>query len=164
MRRDDANLYVDYWHLIADLDFLGIDLAKLGTVEETRRRFQALVDGPRPRQTLGFTITVDDQPAGFINVNVLGRPFGVPHFHLADPAARGLGIMSAVLNAGLPAILHVVRAEAAADGLRVEVRTRNGGMNRVLQRLGYPPTRTVDLDEPDGLAGPGTFHIYEIRR
>ena len=35
-------------------------------------------------------------------------------------------------------------------------------MNRVMERLGYHVLDTRDLDDPDGLAGPGTFHIYEI--
>ena len=160
----DQDVYVGYWHGIVDLNFLGIDRRKLGTTEDSRRRFAAMVDGPRPRDALGFTITVEGRPVGFINVNIFGRLYGVPHFHLVDPTVRGRGILYSVLVAGLPAIMRVVEEDADARGLRVEVRTRNVGMNRVLHRLGYQPTQTVKLLDPDGLAGPGTFHLYKIDR
>jgi len=55
-----------------------------------------------------------------------------------------------------------MRTESGADGLLVEIRTRNVGMNRVLQRLGHQVVDTQYLAVPDGLAGPGTFHTYEI--
>ena len=163
MRRGDVDAFVSYWHGgVADLAHLGIDPAKLGTAADTRRRFEQLVDGPRPRQALGFTVTLDDRPVGFVNVNVFGRRRGTPHFHLVDPSARRGGVMSTVLRLGLPAILEAVRDETGACGLLVEVRTRNAGMNRVMRRLGHEVVDTRDLDDPDGLAGPGVFHVYEI--
>ncbi len=60
--------------------------------------------------------------------------------------------------------MDYVFEESCADGLTVEVRTRNSAMNAVLQKLGHNIAATRALDNPDGLAGPGTFHIYEIDR
>ena len=57
-----------------------------------------------------------------------------------------------------------VYEETGANGLEVEVRTRNVGMNAVLQKLGHQVVATRELDAPDGLAGPGRFNIYEIDR
>jgi RimJ/RimL family protein N-acetyltransferase len=163
MTPDDVEPFVSYWHDGgADLGYLGIDPVKLGTATDTRQRFDILVHGPRPRQALGFTITLDGRAVGFINVNVLGRERGRAHFHLVDPAARRGGVMSAVLEAGLPEIMERMRTESGADGLLVEIRTRNVGMNRVLQALGHQVVDTQYLPNPDGLAGPGTFHTYEI--
>ena len=163
MGPDDVEPFVSYWHDGgADLAYLGIDPVKLGTATDTRQRFDLLVHGPRPRQALGFTITLDGRAVGFINVNILGRERGKAHFHLVDPAARRGGVMSAVLEAGLPQILERMRTESGVDGLLVEIRTRNVGMNRVLQALGHQVVDTQYLLDPDGLAGPGTFHTYEI--
>jgi hypothetical protein len=136
--------------------------SKLGTAAETRRRFGRLVHGPRPREALGFTITLEGRPVGFVNVNVLGRARARPHFHVVDPTARHGGVMSAVLKAGLPPILERMRSESRAEGLLVEIRTRNVGMNRVMSHLGYQVVETGYLHDPDGLAGPGIFHICEI--
>jgi RimJ/RimL family protein N-acetyltransferase len=61
-----------------------------------------------------------------------------------------------------PQILDRTRKATGALRLVIEVRTRNVGMNRVLQRLGHKIVATMDLPDPDGLAGPGTFNIYEI--
>lgn len=163
MRAEDVDVFVAYWHGGgADLAHLGIDPQKLGSERETRQRFEHLIRSPAPRPALGFTVTLDGRPVGYVNVNVLGRSRGRPHFHLVDPAVRRAGVMSTVLRAGLPAILRTVREETGAQGLSVEVRTRNAGMNRLLQRLGYPVVETRDLDDPDGLAGAGRFHLYDI--
>jgi hypothetical protein len=69
--------------------------------------------------------------------------------------------MSAVLEAGLPQIPGE-DAHREQTGSWLRFRTRNVGMNRVLQALGHQVVDTQYLPDPDGLAGPGTFHTYEI--
>ena len=54
MRYEDVPVFVACWHAgVADLDHLGIDPAKLGTEQDTRRRFEQLVD-PLPTPGPGF--------------------------------------------------------------------------------------------------------------
>jgi RimJ/RimL family protein N-acetyltransferase len=164
MREEDIETFVSYWHDgIADLEFLGIDRKKLGSRDDTRERFRQLCrrDGRRDI-AVGFTFCYDDRVIGFTNVNILGRPKGYVHVHLTDPGMRRRGIISAIFARSLPVIGNHILAEYPIDGLVLETRTRNIGINRVVQRTGLRPRATVHLDNPDGVAGPGEFCIYEV--
>jgi hypothetical protein len=79
-----------------------------------------------------------------------------------DSDARQLGVKSAVQGDGLSEIMRMVRTERGANGLTIQIRTRNSGMNQVMSHLGHQPVATRYLTDLDGLAGPGTFHIDEI--
>ncbi|QXJ21422.1 hypothetical protein AGRA3207_002274 [Actinomadura graeca] len=164
MIEDDIGAFVAYWHDgIADLDFLGIDRARLGTREETRERFRAMCrrDGRRDA-ALGYTFRRDDDVIGYTNINILGRPYGYVHVHLTDPEARGRGFTSAILWHSLPVIADHVLAEYPIDGLVLETRTRNEGIGRVVRGIGLRPRFTGHLEDPDGLAGPGEFAVFHL--
>jgi RimJ/RimL family protein N-acetyltransferase len=164
MAEQDIEQFVSYWHDgVADLEFLGIDPAKLGERRDTRERFRQLCRRDGPRDTaVGFTFCRNDAVIGFTNINILGRQQGYAHVHLTDPAVRGRGVLSAILRHSLPVIAGHVLAQYPIDGLVLETRTRNIGINRVLQGVGLRPQATVHLDAPDGLAGPGEFSIYVL--
>ncbi|MGI8335646.1 GNAT family N-acetyltransferase [Actinomadura scrupuli] len=164
MVEDDIEGFVSYWHDgVADLDFLGIDPVRLGGRDDTRARFRRFCrrDGGRD-EAVGFTFVRDGTVIGYTNINIFGRPKGYVHVHLTDPSARRRGILSAILWHSLPVLADHVFTEYPIDGLVLETRTRNVGINRVVQSIGLLPRATVHLDDPDGLAGPGEFSIYDL--
>src|SRR5947207_2484233 len=84
MELGDVDRFVSYWHDgEADLDFLGIDRAKLGDREASRARYVAMCDYGHPAPAVGFSILLDERLVGFTNVNLRGRA-GYVHIHLVD--------------------------------------------------------------------------------
>jgi RimJ/RimL family protein N-acetyltransferase len=163
MAERDIEAFVAYWHDGgADLDFLGIDRAKLGTRQDTRARFLGLCRRDGPCDAVGFTFERNGSVIGFTNINIFGRSKGYLHVHLTDPAARRRGILSAIFWHALPVLGGHVLDTYPIDGFVLETRTRNVGINRVVRSVGLRPTAVRHLDDPDGLAGPGEFAIYEL--
>lgn len=163
MAENDIEHFVSYWHdKGADLEFLGIDPVKLGTREDTRARFRAFCRRDEKCDAIAFTLCHNDQVIGYTNINVLGRPKGYVHVHLTDPRSRRRGILSAIFVNCLPVVANHILRELPISGLVLETRTRNEGINRVVQKAGLRPCATSYLENPDGIAGPGEFNIYEL--
>lgn len=164
MELGDVDRFVSYWHDgEADLGFLGIDRTKLGDREASRARYVAMCGYGHPAPAVGFSILLDDRLVGFTNVNLRGRA-GYLHIHLVDAAARGHGIVSAILLAALPVLGSRVMADYNLDELVLETRSRNENINRVVQRLPLPAEGPIHLADPDGLAGPGEFYVRRLPR
>ncbi len=155
----DLDALVTYWHGgVADLRFLGIDLGRLGTPEDTRARFRAAMrSGRSDQKTVAFVLAIGDRVIGYSNVNFRGRD-GYAHLHFIDPETRHRGVASLIV----PSILKMFFVHLPIDRLVLEARTRNTGINRVIQNLGLKPTETRFLESPDGLAGPGDFNVYLV--
>jgi RimJ/RimL family protein N-acetyltransferase len=163
MNESDIEPFVSYWHDGgANLEFLGIDRAKLGSREHTRSRFREYCRRDGSPEVIGFTFCHDNRVIGYTNINIMGRPKGYVHVHLTDPQARSRGILSTIFLHSLPVIASHVLRELPIDGLVLETRTRNLGINRVMQKTGLRPTATRYLENPDGVAGPGEFNIFEL--
>ncbi len=155
----DLDALVAYWHGGgADLDFLGIDLERLGTAEDTRARFRASIrSGAAGQKAVAFVATVGARIVAYTNVNFRGRD-GYAHVHFIDPEARNRGIASFLV----PFILKMFFVYLPIDRLVLEARTRNIRINRVVAKLGVRPATTGFLERPDGLAGPGDFNVYVL--
>lgn len=159
---EDINLFVSYWHDGgADLEFLGIDRAKLGSRADTTERFRGYINqhaGPQP--AVGFTFARNGAAVGYANINAHGRKQGYVHVHVTDASARKQGLVTAFLIGSLPVIASLILPQLAVDSLVLETRTRNVGINRVVENAGLRPVRSGYLANPDGVAGPGEFNIY----
>jgi len=155
----DLDVLVDYWHGgVADLEFLGIDLDRLGTAADTRARFRASMrSGAAGQKAVAFVATAGPRVVAYTNVNFRGRD-GYPHVHFIDAEARNQGIASFLV----PFILKMFFVHLPIDRLILEARTRNTRINRVVAKLGFQPTETRFLERPDGLAGPGDFNVYVV--
>jgi RimJ/RimL family protein N-acetyltransferase len=165
LEEGDIEAFVRYWHGGggADLEFLGIDPAKLGTPADTWQRFRSYIRRRDPApEAVGFTFTRNATPIGYTNINIFGRPDGYVHVHLTDPQARAQGSLTALFAAMLPAIATEILPRLPISGLVLEARTRNVGINRVLRSIGLIPDKTMHLDDPDGVAGPGEFNVYYL--
>ena len=157
----DLDALVDYWHGgVADHAFLGIDLERLGSPEDTRARFRAAIRSEGSGQkTVAFIVARGDRVLAYTNVNFRGRD-GYAHVHFIDPEARNRGAASSLV----PSVLEIFLTHLPIDRLVLEARTRNARINRVLEKIGLEPVETRRLEKPDGLALPGEFHVYHVDR
>jgi RimJ/RimL family protein N-acetyltransferase len=155
----DLDALVGYWHGgVADLEFLGIDLERLGTVDDTRARFRASIrSGAADQKAVAFVAALAARVIAYTNVNFRGRD-GYAHVHFIDPEARNRGIASFLV----PFILKMFFVYLPIDRLVFEARTRNTRINRVVTKFGLQPATTAFLERPDGLARAGEFNVYVV--
>ena len=175
----DVDAYVDYWHNSGDriINFLRIDRTRLGTAEDSYRRFLRMIRVPGTEQpSIVFTITLNGEVMGYTNLNRHGPDDNYPHFHtylhthrssvrnaLREAPAR---TSAARIGAGLAAVLIGPIMRVCFDLFpvrRVVLQTRptSRGINRALDFY-MPPAETKYFEKPDGLAGPGEFHMRYV--
>jgi hypothetical protein len=161
LARADIELIVEYWHGgIADLEFLGIDQARLGTPASTWRRFEvALRNGDPAQPSIAYAITLDDRMVGYTLLNQYSPETNYSHWHLIFEDRRAAGVSSALY----PYRLRMYFETANLERLIHQTRTRNIGVNRMLDKY-VPVAETRFVDNPDGVALPGEFHIRFVFR
>jgi hypothetical protein len=156
---DDVERIVRYWHDGgADLLFLGVDPARLGTREDTRQRFLRAVRTGEPDQaTLACAITTEDAFAGYTLLNRYAPEANYSHWHITESRFRAAGLSSALY----PHRIKMYFDLAPITRLIHQTRTRNIGVNRMLDKY-VPIAETQSIENPDGVAGPGEFHIRYV--
>jgi hypothetical protein len=161
LAREDIELIVEYWHGgIADLAFLGIDQARLGTPASTRRRFEvALRNGDRAQPNVAYAITLDGRMIGYTLLNQYSPDTNYSHWHIISEDRRAAGISSAIY----PYRIRMYFETAKLERLIHQTRTRNIGVNRMLDKY-VPVAETRFVDDPDGVALPGEFHMRFVFR
>lgn len=157
----DIEAVVAYWHGGgADLAFLGIDPGKLGSAEDTRRRYRLrLPAGDRAQAEIAYAVTLDDAMIGYTLLNQYAGSFGHSHWHIVSRNLRGSGISTALY----PHRIKMYFDTSNIERLVHQTRTRNVGVNRMLDRF-VPVAETRYIENPDGVAGPGEFHIRHVTR
>lgn len=158
----DIDAVVRFWHESGDelLDFLGIDRARLGTKEDTRRRFLRAIPSRDPAQmNLAFAIDLDAELAGYTLLNRCSPEVNYSHWHIIRPELRGAGLSSALY----PYRIRMYFDAADMEQLTHQTRTRNVAVNRMLDKW-VPVAETKYIDNPDGVALPGEFHLRYVRR
>jgi RimJ/RimL family protein N-acetyltransferase len=159
---DDLDAIVHFWHASGDefLDFLGIDRARLGTAEETRQRFlRAIRTGDPDQQSLAFAITVNGDFAGYTLLNRYTPEINYSHWHITNPSLRGAGLSTALYPHRIKTYFDL----APIERLIHQTRTRNVAVNRMLDKH-VPVAETRFLEDPDGVALPGEFHLRYVLR
>jgi RimJ/RimL family protein N-acetyltransferase len=159
--RDIASI-VRYWFESGDahLDFLGIDRRLLGGREDTSERLRcAIPSGNADQPNVAFAITLDGEFIGYTLLNRFDARTNYSHWHITDPGRRAAGLSSA---------LYPWRIKTYFDTLPLErlihqTRTRNLAVNRMLNKF-VPVAETVYIEQPDGVALPGEFHLRYVHR
>jgi RimJ/RimL family protein N-acetyltransferase len=158
LREDDLDALVAYWHEspLEYLASLGVDPRKLGSPAETRERLRA---GLAPDAgTLCVVAEIDGELIAYSNVVVREEKTAYAHLHTLrdDPWDRR------AVYALFPQVTAAALESLGATRLRFETSVGNHGINRYLQSFGLQPQRLL-LSEPDGMARPGEFNVYELR-
>ena len=159
----DVDALVKYWHQ-SPPDFLrslGVDLSKLKTPEETRQRFLDSVpraaDVSRSRITL--VVEYERLLIAYANLNIRSVDEAYAHVHTLKKGLRAKAMAYLLFSATIKAFFN----EAPVNRIVFQTSPENRDVNRLLQRFGMSPT-LLHLDEPDGMARPGLFNVYEIGR
>ena len=158
----DIEAIVRFWYNSGDefLDFLGIDRSLLGTEDDTRQRFlRAIPTGDQDQRSIAFAITVNGQFSGYTLLNRYTPEFNYSHWHIIDPRLRASGLSTALYPYRIKTYFDAVRI----DRLIHQTRTRNTGVNRMLDRY-VPVAETLHIEHPDGVALPGEFHLRYVFR
>jgi hypothetical protein len=159
---NDVDSIVEYWHDgIADLDFLGIDRARLGERSATHKRFaDAIPTGDAEQSRLAFAITLDGAFVGYTLLNRYSPEVNFSHWHIVVPEKRAAGISTSLYPHRIKMYFD---AAPGMQRLTHQTRTRNIGVNRMLDKF-VPVAETLQVENPDGVALPGEFHIRYVRR
>jgi RimJ/RimL family protein N-acetyltransferase len=160
---DDIEHIVRFWYGSSDefLDFLGVDKARLGTQENTRQRFiRAIRSADMDQPSVAFTITVNGGFAGYTLLNRYAAEVNYSHWHITEPALRGMGLSTALY----PYRIKTYFDQVPINRLIHQTRTRNVAVNKMLDHW-VPVAETCYIEKPDGVALPGEFHLrYVLRR
>ena len=161
LAREDIDSIVEYWHGgIADLEFLGIDRARLGTPANTRRRYEvALRNGDHSQPNIAYAITLDDRMIGYTLLNQYSPDTNYSHWHIISGARRAAGVSSSLY----PCRIRMYFETSNIERLIHQTRTPNVGVNRMLDKY-VPVAETRYVDNPDGVALPGEFHMRFVKR
>jgi len=157
---DDIEAIVGYWFGGADLDFLGIDRARLGTPADAHARFAKMIrSGEADQTSTAFAIRLDGALVGYTALNRYATDRNFSHWHVIRPERRAAGLSSALYPYRLKMYFDLFPLER----LTHQTRTRNLGVNRMLDKY-VPVAETRHEEKPDGLAAPGEFHIRYVYR
>ena len=162
LKPDDIEDIVRFWFGSGDefLDFLGIDRSLLGTQEDTRQRFtQAIRTGDTGQSSVSFALDVDGSFAGYTLLNRYSPKINYSHWHITDPALRGVGLSTALYPYRMKAYFDLV----PITRLIHQTRTRNIAVNKMLDHW-VPVADTCHIERPDGVALPGEFHLRYVLR
>jgi hypothetical protein len=158
----DIEQVAAYWYTSGEdyLDHLGIDRVLLGSPEDTHRRMlRAIPTGDPDQQSLAFAITVDGVFAGYTLLNQYTLELNYSHWHITDPRLRASGLSTALYPHRIKTYFDAVPIRRLVH----QTRTRNIGVNRMLDRY-LPVAETRYIENPDGVALPGEFHLRYVVR
>ena len=159
---DDIEAIVRFWHDSGDdfLDYVGIDRARLGNPDNTRARYARTIRTGDPNQTnIAFAIRIDERIVGYTLLNRYAPDINHSHWHIIDPALRGSGISSALYPHRIKTYFDVTPMQRLIH----QTRTHNVGVNRMLDKW-VPVAETRYVENPDGVALPGEFHLRYVHR
>jgi hypothetical protein len=158
----DLQAIVNYWLLSPDEDlaFMGVDRQLLGSEENIHKRFlNAIRTGNPTQSTISIGITVDERLVGYTLLNRYSEDVNYSPWHIIVSNLRARGLSTALYPYRIKAYIDL----APISQLIHQTRTRNVGINRMLDKF-IPVSETKYIDKPDGVAGPGEFHLRFVRR
>jgi len=157
----DIEAIVSYWHDgRADFHTMNVDTAKLGTREDTRKRFEAsLRNGDPAQQRIGFAIDLEGEMVGYTVLSQNTTDINYSHWHIIDSTRRIGGLSTALYPHRIKAYFET----SAIERLIHQTSVRNAGVNRMLDKY-VPVAETRWVESLDGAGAPGEYHLRYVRR
>lgn len=159
----DLPSIVEYWHQDDPqfFDSIGVDVKKIRSPAETAALFRRSIDAKRVAgNRITLVVTVDRQVAGYSNINLNADDEGYAHVHIIHPRYRHKGIASHLFGDFIKVIFY----QFGMRRLRFQTSVGNKRINALLAKQGVKPLETVFIANPDGMAKPGNFYLYELTR
>ncbi len=156
----DVEPLVQYWHHSppAFLKSLGVDLSKLKTPEETRRRFQESIPrGAAPRSCVSYIVESEKTLIAYTNLNVHALDEAYAHFHVLAASVRARAVCYVLFPKGMQIFFDTV----PVNKIFFQTSPENQNVKRMLESFGLK-CHQMCVDAPDGMARPGLFNVYEI--
>jgi hypothetical protein len=139
---------------------MGVDRKRLGTREDISRRFLGTIRTGDPNQkTVAFAITLNGELAGYTLLNRYTPEQNYSHWHITVPHLRASGISTALYPHRIKTYFDLFPMERLIH----QTRSRNAAVNRMLDKY-VPVAKTVHVEQPDGVALPGEFHLRYVHR
>ena len=158
----DIPAIVDYWLRSPDeyLAFMGVDRKRLGSAQDIHNRFLSAVRSSDPHQSsIALGITLEEELVGYTLLNRYSEDVNYSHWHIIVPSLRAKGISTALYPFRIKTYFEI----APIWLLIHQTRTRNLGVNRMLDKF-VSVSETKLIDQPDGVASPGEFHLRFVKR
>ena len=172
----EADAYVHYWHCGGEelKNLLGIDTKKLGTIEDSRKRFLKMIRIPGVEQAdVIFTVALNDEMIGYTNINRQGPEDNYVHLHTyrgplrsairtgksSSGAKTGASLASVLIGPGMYMYFNLFPIRRLALPTRPQNRWINSALDLYMR-----PAETRYVDTPIGLAVPGELHLRYVRR
>jgi hypothetical protein len=158
----DIPAIVEYWLTSSDdyLAFMGVDRQRLGANEDIHMRFlKAIRSGDPEQSAISLGITLDGRLVGYTLLNRYSADTNYSHWHIIVSKLRARGLSTALYPYRIKTYFDMVPIAQLIH----QTRTRNLGVNRMLDKF-IPVTETKFIEEPDGVASPGEFHLRFVRR
>lgn len=159
---EDVDAVVQYWLTGSDdfLDFMGVDRKRLGTRDDISRRFlSAIRTGDPNQETAAFAITLNGGLVGYTLLNRYTPERNYSHWHITVAHLRASGISTALYPHRIKTYFDLFPLERLIH----QTRTRNAAVNRMLDKY-VPVAETSHVEQPDGVALPGDFHLRYVHR
>ena len=96
---------------------------------------------------------------GYTLLNQYTADTNYSHWHVISKERRAAGVSSALY----PYRIRMYFETSSIERLIHQTRTRNAGVNRMLDKY-VPIAETRYVDDPDGVAMPGEFHMRFVYR
>jgi hypothetical protein len=157
----DVDHVVAYLHDETDahLNML-IDRKKLGTADDTRRRFLAAVrSGDAEQRHIAFAITMAGRFIGFTLLVRHAPRENYSHWHVTDAGQRAGGLSTALY----PHRIKIYFDLFPIERLIHQTKTHNSGVNRMLDKY-VPVAETRYVERPDGASSADHFHLRYVAR
>jgi hypothetical protein len=158
--RDIATI-VAYWHDGgADFFTMSVDVAKLGTPDDTRKRFEAsLRTGDPNQQRMGFAIDLNGKMVGYSVLSQHSAETNYSHWHIVEKTKRVAGISTALYPHRMKAYFN----NSPIARLIHQTSVRNQGVNQMLDKY-VPVAETRWVEKLDGAGAPGNYHLRYVHR
>lgn len=162
MEEADVERIVDYWHEndAGFLQSLGVDPRKFVSKDETKRRLlSSTAQDDSDRTRAYFIVSSGRELIAYTNLNFRSRDEAVAHFHVLKKGIRSKAIAYQLFLDAVKAFFNNFPINVVV----METSPENERINHFLQRFGLTP-RKEHIANPDGMARPGEFNVYEIHR
>src|SRR5205807_2382149 len=119
----------------------------------------ALPSHEQERHSWTFIVASAGRILGYSNLLVKSEDESYAHAHILDKKLRNQGLASVLFID----MIKIFFTHCPIQKLTFQTSPENKRINALIQKFGLIPKKTY-LSEPDGMARPGEFYIYEITR